>query len=78
MIEMPDDRILFSAAPSSSCFLSFLLFLLLMVSSAGADCVASPFSVRVGNVSLTNSQVARGLAISVGTPAQPFAFLPQW
>jgi hypothetical protein len=75
---MPDDRMLFSAAPSSSCLLSLLPFLLLMVSSAGADCVPSPFSVRVGNVSLTNNQVARGLDISVGTPAQPFAFLPQW
>ncbi|KAH1921514.1 hypothetical protein KXV48_006142 [Aspergillus fumigatus] len=75
---MLDDRILFSAAPSSSDLLSLLLFLLLTVSSAGADCVPSPFSVRVGNVSLTNTQVARGLGISVGTPGQPFAFLPQW
>ncbi|RHZ48577.1 putative aspartic-type endopeptidase [Aspergillus thermomutatus] len=75
---MPDDRISFSAAPVSFRLLSFLLFLLLMVSSSGADCVPSPFSVGVGNVSLTNNQVARGLEISVGTPAQPFAFLPQW
>ncbi|GIJ82106.1 hypothetical protein Asppvi_000609 [Aspergillus pseudoviridinutans] len=75
---MPDDGILFSAAPSSSCLFSFLLVLLLMVSSAGADCVPSPFSVRVGNVSLPNNQVARGLDIAVGVPAQPFAFLPQW
>jgi hypothetical protein len=75
---MPDDRILLSAAPASSRLLLFLVSLLLMVSSSGAECVPSPFSVRVGNVSLPNNQVARGLDISVGTPEQPFAFLPQW
>jgi hypothetical protein len=43
-----------------------------------ADCVPSPIAAKIGNVSLSNSQVARGIAYSVGSPAQNFTFLPQW
>lgn len=42
-------------------------------------CVPSPKSVAIRNVSIANSPnsaVARGIAISIGTPAQDFAFMP--
>lgn len=43
-----------------------------------ADCVPYPIAAPITNVSLSNGHVARGVALSVGTPAQDFAFLPQW
>ncbi|PVH70383.1 acid protease [Cadophora sp. DSE1049] len=48
------------------------------ISLVSASCAPSPIPIRIGNVTLSNSETARGLDISVGTPAQPFAFLPQW
>lgn len=48
------------------------------LSLVSASCAPSPIPIRIGNVTLSNSETARGLDISVGSPAQPFAFLPQW
>ncbi|KAJ4415386.1 hypothetical protein N0V82_007381 [Gnomoniopsis sp. IMI 355080] len=48
-------------------------------SSTASACVPSPKSVEIRNVSIANSPdnaVARGIAISIGTPAQDFAFMP--
>ncbi|KAK2740554.1 hypothetical protein FQN57_006058 [Myotisia sp. PD_48] len=43
-----------------------------------ADCGQPPISIKLGNITVPNNQVVRGLDISVGTPHQSFAFLPQW
>ncbi|KAI1108386.1 aspartic peptidase domain-containing protein [Nemania sp. NC0429] len=43
-----------------------------------AQCVPYPVAVVIGNVSLSNGQLARGAKLSVGNPPQSFAFLPQW
>ncbi|PQE03454.1 Peptidase aspartic protein [Rutstroemia sp. NJR-2017a BVV2] len=53
-------------------------FLLITTASASSDCAPPPIPIRIGNVTLSNGQTARGLDIAVGTPPQPFAFLPQW
>ncbi|KIN05183.1 hypothetical protein OIDMADRAFT_101942 [Oidiodendron maius Zn] len=45
---------------------------------AFADCVPYPIAAKIGNVTLSNGQTARGISYSVGTPEQDFAFLPQW
>ncbi|PQE19414.1 Peptidase aspartic protein [Rutstroemia sp. NJR-2017a BBW] len=61
----------------SSCIL--LTFPLIITSaSASSDCAPPPIPIRIGNVTLSNGHTARGLDISVGTPPQSFAFLPQW
>jgi hypothetical protein len=51
---------------------------LLFARSASADCGPYPINVKIGNVTLSNQQDARGLAVTVGSPEQNFAFLPQW
>jgi hypothetical protein len=43
-----------------------------------AGCVPYPIAARIGNVTLSNGQTSRGIAYSVGSPQQEFAFLPQW
>jgi hypothetical protein len=43
-----------------------------------AQCVPYPIAATIGNVSLSNGQLARGANLSVGHPPQSFAFLPQW
>ncbi|KAK3686231.1 aspartic peptidase domain-containing protein [Podospora appendiculata] len=43
-----------------------------------AGCAPHPISVRIGNVTLPNQSNARGIGMAVGSPEQPFAFLPQW
>ncbi|KAK8088144.1 hypothetical protein PG997_003105, partial [Apiospora hydei] len=45
---------------------------------AYASCTPYPITVPIGNVSLPNKQIARGVEIQVGDPPQPFAFMPQW
>jgi len=45
---------------------------------ASAECAPYPLSTKIRNVTLSNGQVSRGIALSVGTPEQDFAFLPQW
>lgn len=49
-----------------------------LAASPAADCQPSPIPVKIGNVTLANKQIAWGAEISVGTPPQNFAFLPQW
>lgn len=46
---------------------------------ASAECLPEPIDVRIGNVTFEdyNNNVIRGLDISVGSPKQSFAFLPQ-
>jgi hypothetical protein len=50
----------------------------LFFSRISADCGPYPINIKIGNVSLSNKQDARGLSVSVGSPEQNFAFLPQW
>ncbi|PGH11757.1 hypothetical protein AJ80_07018 [Polytolypa hystricis UAMH7299] len=45
--------------------------------ASSTACAPHPIALRVGNVTLGNV-TARGIPISVGTPPQTFAFLPQW
>lgn len=45
---------------------------------AAAQCLPYPVATTIGNVSLSNGQLARGAKLSVGHPPQSFAFLPQW
>ncbi|CAD6441237.1 83daef0f-924e-4d40-95f0-5487f05f15bb [Sclerotinia trifoliorum] len=52
-----------------------LIFLARLVS---ATCTVPPIPVRIGNVTLSTGETARGLDLSVGNPEQHFAFLPQW
>ncbi|KAK1759830.1 acid protease [Echria macrotheca] len=47
-------------------------------SSAAATCAPPPVPITIGNSTLSNNQVARGLQVSIGNPPQPFVFLPQW
>ncbi|KAK1462224.1 hypothetical protein CMEL01_14191 [Colletotrichum melonis] len=42
-----------------------------------AACAPYPVPIRLGNVSLSNGQVARGLELAIGEPEQKFAFIPQ-
>ncbi|KAJ8068501.1 hypothetical protein OCU04_004051 [Sclerotinia nivalis] len=52
-----------------------LIFFVRLVSAA---CSVPPIPIRIGNVSLSTGETARGLDLSVGNPEQHFAFLPQW
>lgn len=58
--------------------LVFLLFCSLW-HTAAADCLPEPIDIRLGNITLPNynNKVIRGLDITLGTPPQQFAFLPQ-
>ncbi|KAH8909281.1 acid protease [Coniochaeta sp. PMI_546] len=49
-----------------------------LLARVSADCGPYPINVKIGNVTLSNKQDARGLSVSVGSPEQNFAFLPQW
>ncbi|KAF0325620.1 hypothetical protein GQ607_007062 [Colletotrichum asianum] len=42
-----------------------------------AACSPYPVAIRLGNVSLSNGQTARGIELAVGEPEQKFAFMPQ-
>ncbi|KAK2000739.1 hypothetical protein LX36DRAFT_571600 [Colletotrichum falcatum] len=42
-----------------------------------AACSPYPVTIRLGNVSLSNGQTARGIELAVGEPEQKFAFIPQ-
>ncbi|OHE99773.1 hypothetical protein CORC01_04909 [Colletotrichum orchidophilum] len=65
-----------SFASSVRMAVSLLLFLLEGVMSVKADCSPYPISLPIGNVTLSNGKVARGLNLAVGSPAQTFAFMP--
>ena len=41
-------------------------------------CTPLPIPIRIGDITLSNNQVARGLELAVGTPPQTLAFMPQW
>src|SRR3569833_1830427 len=43
-----------------------------------SSCVPSPVVVPVANVTLSNGKKSRGLSLSIGTPPQQFAVIPQW
>src|SRR3569833_273274 len=43
-----------------------------------SSCVPSPVVVPVANVTLSNGKISRGLSLSIGTPPQQFAVIPQW
>ncbi|KAI1948347.1 hypothetical protein LOZ57_002698 [Ophidiomyces ophidiicola] len=43
-----------------------------------ADCAPRPIAISLGNVTISNQKVIRGLDISIGSPQQSLAFLPQW
>jgi hypothetical protein len=47
------------------------------LSLADSNCPLLPISVKLGNMTLDNT-TARGLSFSIGSPSQPFAFLPEW
>ncbi|CAK7246400.1 MAG: hypothetical protein STHCBS139747_008030 [Sporothrix thermara] len=47
-------------------------------STSETACAPAPVAITIGNVTLSNNQIARGLDISIGSPPQSFAFLPQW
>lgn len=48
-----------------------------VLSSHDSGCVPYPIETKLQNVTL-GKNVARGVSLSLGTPKQPFAFLPQW
>lgn len=59
--------------------LVLLLVCLLACQRASADCLPEPINIPIRNITFPhyNNNVIRGLEISLGSPAQPFAFLPQ-
>jgi hypothetical protein len=66
-----------SVASRPRSFHTILTFVLLITSaSASSDCAPPAIPIRIGNVTFSNGQTERGLDIAVGTPPQPFAFLP--
>ncbi|ESZ93554.1 putative aspartic-type endopeptidase [Sclerotinia borealis F-4128] len=59
--------------------LKFRVWLLVVFARlVSAGCSAPPIPIRIGNVTLSTGETARGLDLSVGNPEQHFAFLPQW
>ncbi|KAI9669925.1 MAG: hypothetical protein M1831_006961 [Alyxoria varia] len=58
---------------------SFVPLLLLCVGRSYADCEQEKvFSLPIQNVEVANKASVRGIPVSVGTPPQTLAFLPQW
>ncbi|KAF4466344.1 aspartic-type endopeptidase [Fusarium albosuccineum] len=55
-----------------------ILFFLAGFSSAADNCIPSPLALPMENVTLHSGYVRRGVAISVGEPAQKLAFIPRW
>ncbi|KAE8152930.1 aspartic peptidase domain-containing protein [Aspergillus avenaceus] len=70
--KMPNDRGVHWGL-TMNLFLALQVFPLVVT----GDCVPYPVSVSLKNVTLGNT-TARGASLSVGSPEQPFAFLPQW
>lgn len=42
------------------------------------DCLPYPIPINIGNVSLSNQKMAWGIGLTVVTPEQNLAFMPQW
>lgn len=57
-----------------------LSFLLLQIALVLADsaCAPYPIAAEIGNVTLSNDKTAWGVELSVGTPKQTFALMPEW
>ncbi|KAF5013988.1 hypothetical protein FDECE_18 [Fusarium decemcellulare] len=55
-----------------------ILFFLVSLSSAADDCIPGPLALPIENVTLPSGYVRRGVAISVGEPAQKLSFIPRW
>ena len=66
------------AAPRSVMAALVSVVVLMPARVAATDCAPEPLAVAIGNVTLSNNNVARGIEIAIGTPAQSFAFMPQW
>ncbi len=56
----------------------FLVLLPYGIPFTSATCVPPPVPVRIGNVTLPNQMIARGVEMSIGQPAQNVALLPLW
>jgi hypothetical protein len=54
-----------------------LLSLLPAVALSQVLCNFTPIALPIKNVDLPNAGVARGIAMSVGTPLKEYAFLPK-
>ncbi|KAI1455301.1 acid protease [Annulohypoxylon moriforme] len=61
-----------------TCVIISLFTVIITSVLASSTCAPDPIAIRIGNVTLSNHQVARGAEIHIGDPPQPFAFLPQW
>ncbi|KAL4894411.1 aspartic peptidase domain-containing protein [Aspergillus ambiguus] len=48
------------------------------MSNGDGNCAPYPVGMTLGNVTLGNNNVMRGVSIAVGDPEQHFAFFPQW
>lgn len=48
------------------------------LSLAADSCAPKPIPVGIEDVTLSNNKTARGVALSVGSPKQNFAFSPMW
>ncbi|KIH93206.1 aspartic-type endopeptidase [Sporothrix brasiliensis 5110] len=67
-----------TAALLAGCALALIHFDTVLATNSSTDCAPEPLAITIGNVTLSNNQVARGLRLSIGSPPQSFAFLPQW
>ncbi|KAL1901042.1 hypothetical protein Sste5346_002108 [Sporothrix stenoceras] len=59
-------------------FIVFLSLHINTVHATNATCAPEPLAITIGNVTLSNNQLARGLKLNIGSPPQSFAFMPQW
>ena len=60
--------------------MTLLIFVLLSHSAVALSqvlCNFTPIALPIKNVDLPNAGVARGIAMSVGTPPKEYAFLPK-
>ncbi|KAJ3534674.1 hypothetical protein NM208_g7443 [Fusarium decemcellulare] len=67
-----------SLVPFMALRLWTILLFLAGFSSAADNCIPSPLALPIENVTLHSGYVRRGVAISVGEPAQKLSFIPRW
>lgn len=65
------------ASTKMALILSFLIPQLALV-LADSTCTPYPIAAEIRNVTLSNAKTRWGVALSVGTPAQDFALMPDW